>query len=100
MRVIMAFAAVLLAVALVLGDTRRCQASLVEVAVAPTHSKIAAAAGAVFPNVVPDIYATMDAVAARQQACMDQYIMNIPTRSNGKLTWEEYYARCDEKLVR
>jgi hypothetical protein len=54
----------------------------------------------VFPNVVPDVYATMDAGRARQQTCMDQYIANAQAQSNGKLSWDEYYSKCDDRLIR
>jgi hypothetical protein len=99
MRIIMAFAAVLSAVAFV-GDVSSCQANLIDAASPSAAAKFAVGKGAVFPNVVPDLYATMDEVARRQQTCMDQYIMNAATGSNGKLSWEQYYDRCDQKLIR
>jgi hypothetical protein len=100
MRIIMAFAAVLSAVAFLVGGMSLCQANLIDAASPSAAPKFAVGNGAVFPNVVPDLYATMDEVARRQQTCMDQYIMNAATGSNAKLSWEQYYDRCDQKLIR
>ena len=100
MRIIMAFAAVLSAVAFLVGGISLCQAKLIDASTPSPPPKFAVGKDAVFPNVVPDLYATMDEVARRQQTCMDQYIINASTGSNGKLSWEQYYDRCDRKLIR
>ena len=98
MRIILVIAAMSSCVAANPGDTPATPASLIARGAPPAGPK--RIGGVAFPNAVPDIYATMDEGSARQQTCMDQYIANAQTESNGKLSWDEYYAKCDDRLVR
>jgi hypothetical protein len=94
----MVVAAMLSSVAPNTGDAPMSLASLIARGPPPASPK--PIGGVAFPNAVPDVYATMDEGSARQQTCMDQYIANAQTESNGKLNWEEYYAKCEDRLIR
>jgi hypothetical protein len=98
MRITMVIAAMSSCVAPNPGDIPASPARLIAGGPPPTGPK--PIGGVAFPNAVPDIYATMDEGSARQQTCMDQYIANAQTESNGKLSWDEYYAKCDDRLIR
>jgi hypothetical protein len=100
MQIIMVVVAMLAAAAPRGYDATVRPASLVDHRAPSPPGRQAPRPGLAFPSAVPDIYATMDEDSARQQTCMDQYIANAATGSNGKLIWDEYYARCDDRLIR
>jgi hypothetical protein len=98
MRIIMVISAMLSTVAPHADDVPISPTSLI--GRAPPTASPKSSADVAFPKAIPDIYATMDEGSARLQTCMDQYIANAQTKSNGKLSWDEYYAKCDDRLIR
>jgi hypothetical protein len=56
----------------------------------------------VFPSVVSPKYSAEDAGKARMHTCVDQYVANKATNSNGDLLWIQlgggYYSECNKRL--
>jgi hypothetical protein len=63
---------------------------------------ISAYAEAVYPTAISDKYANEKPDTARQRTCVDQYMANKATDSNGGLVWQHqgggYYAECKRRL--
>ena len=59
-------------------------------------------AEAVFPNAVSSKYASEKPNIARMRTCLDQYMDNKATNSNGGLVWQHkgsgYYSECKKRL--
>jgi len=59
-------------------------------------------AEAVFPSAVSPKYASEKPNIARMRTCLDQYMENKATNSNGGLFWQHkgsgYYSECKKRL--
>jgi len=59
-------------------------------------------AEAVYPAAISDKYASETPDKARQRTCVEQYMANKATDSNGGLVWQHqgggYYAECKKRL--
>ena len=59
-------------------------------------------AEAVFPAAVSSKYSNEKPDKARQRTCLDQYMANKATNSNGGLVWQHkgsgYYSECKKRL--
>jgi len=59
-------------------------------------------AEAVFPNSVSSKYASEKPNIALMRTCLDQYMANKATNSNGGLVWQHkgtgYYSECKKRL--
>ena len=62
----------------------------------------AKAEGPVFPDAVSPKYSSEKADKARMRTCLDQYMANKATNSNGGLVWQHkgggYYSECRKYL--
>lgn len=63
---------------------------------------VSAHAEAVYPTAISDKYTSETPDKARQRTCVDQYMANKATDSNGGLVWQHkgggYYAECKKRL--
>jgi len=68
----------------------------------PSPSALQAPAALVLPRAISPKYASEDPGQARMHTCVDQYIANKATNSNGGMKWVEagggYYTACSKNL--